>query len=68
VNNLKASSCKGLVIHDEDDTDISWHSGEEIADAWLGARFIKTSGLGHRRIIHDREVIKHITDFLKDDH
>jgi pimeloyl-ACP methyl ester carboxylesterase len=68
VNNLKTSSCKGLVIHDEDDTDISWHSGQEIADAWPGARFIKTSGLGHRRIIHDREVIKHITDFLKDDH
>ena len=68
VNNLKTSSCRGLVIHDEDDYDISWHSGEEIAEAWPGARFIKTSGLGHRRIIHDREVIKHITDFLKDDH
>ena len=35
---------------------------------WPGAKFIKTSGLGHRRIIHDREVIKHITHFLKDDH
>lgn len=68
VNNLKTSSCKGLVIHDEDDTDISWHNGKEIADTWPGARFIKTGGLGHRRIIHDRAVIKHITDFLKDDH
>jgi pimeloyl-ACP methyl ester carboxylesterase len=68
VNNLKASSCKGLVIHDEDDTDIAWHSGEEVAEAWPGAEFIKTSGLGHRRIIHDRDVIKNITDFLKDDH
>ncbi len=68
VNNLKTSSCKGLVIHDEDDTDISWHSSEEIAKAWPGAKFIKTSGLGHRRIIHDIDVIKHITDFLQDDH
>jgi len=68
VNNLKTSTCRGLVIHDEDDTDIAWHSGEEVAEAWPGAEFIKTSGLGHRRIIHDREVIKHITDFLKDDH
>ncbi len=68
VNNLKTSTCRGLFIHDEDDTDIAWHSGEEVAEAWPGAEFIKTSGLGHRRIIHDREVIKHITDFLKDDH
>jgi hypothetical protein len=35
---------------------------------WPGARLIKTSGSGHRRIIHDRKVIKHITHFLKDDH
>lgn len=68
ANNLKQSSCKGLVIHDEDDTDVSWHSGEKIATAWPGAKFIKTRGLGHRRIIHDSEVIKNITDFLKDDH
>ena len=67
LNNLKTSSCKGLVIHDEDDSDISWHSGAEIAEAWPGAKFIKTGGLGHRRIIHDRDVIKHITDFLQDD-
>ena len=66
VNNLRTSSCKGLVIHDEDDTDISWHSGEEIADAWPGATFIKTSGLGHRRIIHDDSVINHIINFLTD--
>ncbi|NNJ50441.1 MAG: TetR family transcriptional regulator, partial [Gammaproteobacteria bacterium] len=54
----------GLVIHDEDDSDISWHSGENIAKAWPGARFIKTSGLGHRRIIHDDTVVRHIIDFL----
>jgi len=66
LNNLKTSSCRGLVIHDEEDTDISWHSGEEIADAWPEAKFIKTSGLGHRRIIHDDNVINHIIDFLTD--
>ena len=68
VNNVKNFSSAGLIIHDEDDAEISWHSGEEIAQAWPGSRFIKTSGLGHRRIIHDKTVIKHITDFLKLDH
>ena len=67
-NNVKNFSSAGLIIHDEDDIEISWHSGEEIAQAWPGSRFIKTSGLGHRRIIHDKAVIKHIVDFLKADY
>ena len=66
VNNASKLSCKGLVLHDEDDIEIPWHSGKEIADAWQGAEFIKTSGLGHRRIIHDDEVIDRITTFLAD--
>jgi len=67
TSNVKNFTCKGLVLHDEDDADISWHSGEEIAQAWPGAQFIKTSGLGHRRIIHDKQVVKHITHFLDKD-
>ena len=65
-NNVKKLNCKGLVIHDEDDIDLSWHSGEEIARAWEGAEFIKTKGLGHRRIIHDENVIGSIIKFLDD--
>jgi len=64
--NVKSLSCKGLVLHDEDDIDISWHSGEEVADAWKDAEFIKTKGLGHRRIIHDKKVISSIIKFLND--
>lgn len=64
VNNVKNLKCKGLVLHDEGDSDISWHSGKEIAEAWPKAKFIKTSGLGHRRIIRDEDVINQIIDFL----
>jgi pimeloyl-ACP methyl ester carboxylesterase len=66
VSNLKRSNSKGLLIHDEDDMDISWHSSKEIADAWPQARFIKTRGLGHRRIIHDEAVINSIIEFLNE--
>jgi len=59
-------TCKGLLLHDEDDADISWHNGKEIADAWPDVVFIKTRGLGHRRIIHDEVVINHIIKFLDD--
>lgn len=66
VNNVKNLNCKGLIVHDEDDAEISWHSSEEIANAWPGARFIKTSGLGHRRIMHNRDVIRSIVEFIND--
>jgi pimeloyl-ACP methyl ester carboxylesterase len=66
MNNVKNLTCRGLIIHDEDDVEISWHSSEEIAAAWPGARFIKTQGLGHRRIIQDQYVIASIVDFFND--
>jgi len=66
LNNVKNLTCKGLIIHDEDDIEISWHSSEEIAQAWPNAKFIKTKGLGHRRIIHDKNVIASIVDFFND--
>ncbi|MBE9567816.1 MAG: alpha/beta hydrolase, partial [Proteobacteria bacterium] len=34
LKNVKDLACKGLLIHDEDDDEISWHSSEEIARAW----------------------------------
>lgn len=66
LNNVKNASCRGLIIHDEDDVEISWHSSEEITAAWPGAQFIKTQGLGHRRIIQDKNVIAGIVDFFND--
>ncbi|VAW55378.1 hypothetical protein MNBD_GAMMA06-1505 [hydrothermal vent metagenome] len=65
ANNVKNINCKGLVLHDENDADISWHSGEEIAKNWPGAQFIKTKNLGHRTIIRDETVINNIIDFIK---
>ena len=52
--------------HDEDDGEIPWQNSEEIAQAWPDAGFIKTRGLGHRRIIHDKKVISNIVKFLND--
>ena len=64
IKNVKAITCEGLLIHDENDTEIPWQSSEEIAQAWPHANFIKTKDLGHRRIIHNDEVISHIIKFL----
>ena len=53
-----------LVIHDTDDIDVPWQEGQVIADAWKDARFISTSGLGHRRILRDAEVIDKTVKFI----
>jgi len=54
----------GLVIHDQDDSDVPWQDGEAVARAWRGAQFVRTAGLGHRRILRDPEVIARATAFI----
>lgn len=65
VNTIKGISIPGLVIHDNNDNDIPWQEGEAVAQAWDNAQFIKTSGLGHRRILRDPSVIKQSVAFIK---
>ena len=55
-----------LIIHDQNDTDVRIESGLAVARAWPDARFKRTFGLGHRRILRDAAVIGAAVDFLKD--
>jgi pimeloyl-ACP methyl ester carboxylesterase len=53
-----------LILHDRDDRDIPWRESEAVALAWPQARFLRTEGLGHRRILRDPEVIDRVVRFL----
>jgi pimeloyl-ACP methyl ester carboxylesterase len=53
-----------LFIHDDDDRDVSIDSGLTVARAWEGARFKRTFGLGHVRILRDAHTIGAAIDFL----
>lgn len=64
VNNVKNLDNRALIIHDENDEDVPWQSGREIADNWKGAEFIRTQGLGHRRILRDPDVVKATIEFI----
>jgi len=64
VHNVRHLTTPALIIHDEDDVSVPWQQGRMIADAWSGARFMKTSGLGHGRILRDRQVIKEVVKFI----
>lgn len=53
-----------LVVHDDDDSHVPPRYGRDLADAWPGAAFVPTSGLGHQRILRDPSVIELSVDFI----
>lgn len=57
VQRAKAVSQHGLVIHDRQDREIPFSMGESISRAWAGSALLTTTGLGHRRIISDENVV-----------
>jgi pimeloyl-ACP methyl ester carboxylesterase len=57
-------SAPALIIHDRDDRDVPHAHGSAIAEAWPGAELFITTGLGHRAILRDREVVRRTVEFL----
>jgi pimeloyl-ACP methyl ester carboxylesterase len=53
-----------LIVHDRDDHDVPYAHGQEIANAWPGAELLTTTGLGHRSVVRDPEVIRRAVAFL----
>ena len=51
-----------LVFHDERDPDVPMTDGEMLE--LLGAEFRSTSGLGHRRILRNQNVIEGAVSYL----
>lgn len=64
LDNLKKIKAPLMVIHDDEDAVVNWQDGEQIANAKENSRFIKTSGLGHRRLLNDETVINAVRAFI----
>lgn len=64
VNSVRDIMIPGLLIHDASDEDVPWQEGLAVAEAWHDVRFIKTEGLGHRRILRDKTVIDSAVRFI----
>ena len=64
--NAAELSIPALIIHDKDDSEVPWQQGEMLANAWPGARFVQTQGLGHTRILRDRATIQKAINFIAD--
>jgi pimeloyl-ACP methyl ester carboxylesterase len=53
-----------LIVHDKDDPQIDVEDGRLLAEAWSGAVFAETSGLGHGRLLRDPAVIQRAVGFI----
>lgn len=54
-----------LVVHDRDDREVPLEHGTALATQWAGARLEVTSGLGHRKILRDPDVVAGIVEFVR---
>jgi esterase/lipase len=54
-----------MVVQDEDDTDVIYQHAVELLKVYPSAKLLKTTGLGHSRVLKDDEVIAHCVDFIK---
>jgi pimeloyl-ACP methyl ester carboxylesterase len=55
-----------LVVHDQDDRESPHADGAALSDAWPGAILHTTTGLGHRRLLADPEVIRTVVAYVTD--
>lgn len=54
-----------LIVHDEDDREVSMDHPSELIKIFPRAELYKTSGLGHTRILRDNEVIREVVTFIR---
>ena len=55
---------KALLFHDRNDKDFLLQESEAISHFWQGSRLIITEGLGHKRILRDKQVIQKTVEFI----
>lgn len=61
---LESGPPRALVIHDRDDAEIPWKSGQATARALPHAALTTTTGLGHNRILRDAVVVESAVEFV----
>ena len=55
----------GVIVHDNNDTDVPVKNAFELYEYWPNAHLIITDGLGHRKVLMEDSIIDEIEAFLK---
>jgi predicted alpha/beta hydrolase family esterase len=54
-----------LAVHDRDDREVPFHHAERLTQTWPNSRLLVTEGLGHRRILRDRAVLREVVETVR---
>ena len=54
-----------LIYHDSNDKEIGIEHSKKLTEQWTWAKLIETNGLGHRKILDDKEVVQGVLSFIK---
>lgn len=54
-----------MIVHDRDDDETPYRGGARLAELWPGAQLRTTTGLGHRRVLREADVIERAVSFVK---
>jgi pimeloyl-ACP methyl ester carboxylesterase len=57
-------SVPALILHDPADREVSFSEAQSIGAAWAGSQLVSTPGLGHRRLMHDPDVVRRLVAFV----
>lgn len=63
-NNVGQLPQPALIIHDKHDREVPSELSEKLAAYWPAARLYLTEGLGHRRVLRNKEVIRTVVEFI----
>lgn len=56
---------EALIIHSTDDLDVPVEESQRLHSAWGGSKLLMPVGLGHRRVLKDRNIIEQVVAYLK---
>ncbi len=65
INLLKEGNWQIMIIHDQDDQIVAYQDSQEAADNIQSISLFLTSGLGHKRLLKDPQVIVQTFNFLE---
>lgn len=54
-----------LIIHDDGDTEAPPEGAERLAAAWPGSDLVRTTGLGHYKVLWDQGTVNRVITFLR---
>ncbi|MES9833639.1 MAG: alpha/beta hydrolase [Candidatus Thiodiazotropha sp. DIVDIV] len=65
INTIQRIKTKILMLHDQQDLEVPYQHSENLLAVSSDAQLVTTSGLGHKKILRDREVLQTCLEFIQ---